>query len=103
MVHARFTFAQMKPGASIDEARKVWTKSITPASKAQKGFLGNLLLLNEKTREGIAITLWQSESAADAGEKSGHYQEQVMKFAAFIDVKKIETKRYDILETTIKL
>lgn len=86
MVHARFTFAKVKPDASIEEARKVWTKDITTASKAQKGFVGNLLLLNEETRDGIAITLWQSESAADAGEKSGHYQEQIMKFAAFIDL-----------------
>ncbi|MFB0559975.1 MAG: hypothetical protein ACETWM_01900 [Candidatus Lokiarchaeia archaeon] len=102
MVHARFTFATLKPEASVDEARKVWRDGITPAGKDQKGFVGNLLLLNEETREGMAISLWESESAADAGEKSGYYQEQVLKFAPLIDVEKIETKRYNILETTIK-
>jgi hypothetical protein len=103
MVVARVIFSKLKPNASIDEARKVWTKNITPAMKAQKGFVGNLWLFNEQTREGITISLWQSKSIVDANEKSGFYQKMVMEFAPFIDVQKIEMKVYDVLETTFKL
>ena len=79
MVVARLTFAKTKPGTSTDKIRNMWDESVIPAAMTQKGFCGGFLLsLGE---EGIAVSLWESKADAEAGEKSGYYQEQVKKIA----------------------
>ena len=79
---ARVTITQSKV-ESFDEMVKLFSESIVPAAKSQKGYLGILLLTNRETGKGISITIWESEEDAIANEKSGYYQEQVDKFKDF--------------------
>jgi heme-degrading monooxygenase HmoA len=79
---ARLTITQSKI-ESYDEMVKLYKESVVPAAKLQKGYLGILLLSDRKTGKGISISLWESEEAAIANEKSGYYQAQVDKFKKF--------------------
>jgi heme-degrading monooxygenase HmoA len=74
----RFTIAQVKSG-KMDELAQIYTESIVPAAKAQKGYRGAYLLTNTETGKAISITVWDSEADAIANEQSGYYQEQVAK------------------------
>ncbi len=75
---ARVTITQSKI-ESFDEIVKLYSESVVPAAKAQKGYLGILLLSNRETGKGMSIALWESEEDAIANEKSGYYQEQIAK------------------------
>lgn len=92
---ARLTFAKLKPDADLEEARKIWDESITPAAKAQKGFIGCFLLVTEEANDAIAVTLWDSKEDAAAGEQSGYYQDQVKKFGALLAAPP-ERKHYNV-------
>jgi heme-degrading monooxygenase HmoA len=59
---------------------KLFSESVVPEAKAQKGYLGVLLLTDRTTGKAISIAIWESEEDAIANEKSGYYQEQVDKF-----------------------
>ena len=76
---ARVTITQSKI-ESFDEMVKLYSESVVPAAKSQKGYLGILLLTNRETGKGMSIAIWESEEDAIANEKSGYYQEQVAKF-----------------------
>jgi heme-degrading monooxygenase HmoA len=76
---ARLTITQSKI-ESFDEMVKLYSESVVPAAKSQKGYLGILLLTDQTTGKAISIALWESEEDAIANEKSGYYQEQVAKF-----------------------
>lgn len=68
--------------AKIAEATTIYDTNIGPAIAANKGFRGALLLTDEKTGEGISITLWDSEAEGQAYESSGSYKAQVDKLRA---------------------
>lgn len=84
MVVARLSFVKLKPDADLDEARKIWDESLTPAAMSQKGYVGTFMLVSEDNNEGIALSLWETKQDGDAGEASGYYQEQVKKFASIL-------------------
>lgn len=79
---ARLTIMQIDM-EKIDEAIKLYKKSVIPAAKEQKGFRGAYLLADRKTGKGISITFWRNEEDAIANEKSRYYQEQLVKFVPF--------------------
>jgi len=79
---ARLTITQSKI-ESFDEMVKLFSESVVPAAKSQKGYLGILLLTDRTTGKAISIALWESEEDAITNEKSGYYQEQVNKFKDF--------------------
>jgi len=85
MVVVSMTTAKLKPDISLVEVRKIWDESIYPAIKDQKGYLGGFLLVSEQKDEGVSVGLWESKEDSEAIQKSGLYQEQVKKFAAFIE------------------
>ena len=95
MAFARLTFVKLKPDVSLEDTRKVWDESVTPAAKEQKGFIGGFLLVTEQRDEAVAVTLWESKDDALAGEQSSYYQDQVKKFAAFIAAPP-DRKHYDV-------
>ena len=76
---ARLTIVQVKID-KLDESVKVFEESVMPAAKSQKGYRGAYLLTAHQTGKGIAMTFWDSEENAIAGEQSGYYQEQLGKF-----------------------
>jgi len=92
MAVVSMTVSKLKPDASIEEARKIWDESVIPAIKDLKGFIGGFLLVSEEQDEGITVALWETKEDAEAMQKSGLYQEQVKKFAAFI--KSMESRKY---------
>jgi len=91
---ARLTITQAKT-ESLDEMVKLYSESVVPAAKSQKGYLGIMLLTNRETGKGLSIALWESEEDAIANEKSGYYQEQVNKFKRFYTAPPIR-EGYDV-------
>lgn len=79
---ARVTITQSKV-EKYDEMVKLYKEGVVPEAKAQKGYLGILLLTNRETGKSISIAMWESEEDAIANEKSGYYQKQVDKFKDF--------------------
>ena len=79
---ARVTITQSKV-ENFDEMVKLYSESVVPAAKSQKGYLGILLLTNRETGKSISVAIWENEEDAIANEKSGYYQEQVAKFKDF--------------------
>ena len=67
----------------IDEAIKLYRKSVIPAAKKQRGFTAAYLLSDRNTGKGMAITFWKSEEDALANERNLYYQEQLVKFITF--------------------
>ena len=46
-----------------DDAIKLWTQSIQPLIKKQKGYAGVSLLTNRKTGDGLSVSYWETEPA----------------------------------------
>jgi len=81
---ARLTIVPQIKVDRIDEATQFFEENIVPASKSQKGYRGAWLLIDRTTGKGVAITMWDSEKDAITNEKSGYYQEQLVKFMGFL-------------------
>lgn len=81
-MYARLTHLDVWPDKA-DEAIELYEKSVVPAAKSQKGFVGLYLLSDRTTGKGLAITLWESEEDALANEHNRYYQEQLVKFLEF--------------------
>ena len=81
-MYARVTSAQIDP-KNIEEFAKIYSESVVPAAKKQKGFRGISLMFNPKTGDGLSIGYWKNEEDAIATEKNLFYQEQVAKFIPF--------------------
>lgn len=81
-MYARITRSQVRI-EKVALSVKIIKESILPAAKAQKGYRGFYLFLNEKTGEGTTITLWDSESDCLASEENHYYQEQLIKLMNF--------------------
>jgi heme-degrading monooxygenase HmoA len=64
----------------LDEAITLFAESVIPAARTQRGFKDMYLLTDRATGKGLSIGFWESETDADANEKSGYYQEQLGKF-----------------------
>lgn len=79
---ARVLRSQLKID-KLEEAEKVFRKSVVPLCKKQKGFKGAYFMSNSKTGESMIMTLWKSEEDMLASEKSHFFQEQVTKFIPF--------------------
>ena len=55
---------RLKGDASkTDEAIKLWTQSIQPLIKKQKGYAVVSLLTNRKTGDGLSVSYWETEQA----------------------------------------
>ena len=81
-MYARVTELNMKPD-KVEEAIEIYRKSVVPAAKSQKGFVGLYLLSDRPTGNGMAITFWKTEKDALANEHNLYYQEQLAKFLDF--------------------
>ena len=81
-MYARVTELNIKP-ERIEEGIELYRKSVVPAAKSQKGFVGAYLLTNRPTGQGLAITFWKTEKDCLANEHNRYYQEQLAKFLDF--------------------
>jgi len=81
-MYARNTIFQIPPDR-IEEGVKLYRKSVLPEAKKQKGYCGDLLLIDNKTGKGNSITFWKTEKDAIANEESLYYQDQLVKFRGF--------------------
>lgn len=77
-MYARTVTIQVRPNM-VDEAQKLFSESVIPAAKQQKGFEGALLLSDPNSGKGMSVTLWETEADLKAGEGSGYFQEQIAK------------------------
>ncbi|UCC40672.1 MAG: antibiotic biosynthesis monooxygenase [Candidatus Aminicenantes bacterium] len=80
-----------------DEAIELFKNSIIPAAKSQKGFCGIYFFIDRKTGSGVSIAFWDSEEDAIANEKSGYYQEQLVKFMDFLATPSYIREGYDVV------
>ena len=76
---ARVTTVKVKP-EDVDEAVRLFDKSVMPAAEQEEGFMGALLLTREDGR-ALVIDLCDTVEHMRANERSGFYQSQVAKFA----------------------
>lgn len=66
-----------------DEGVRVFTESVVPAAKAQKGFRAAYLLGDKAAGRAVALTFWDDEASALANEENRYYQEQLIKFLPY--------------------
>jgi len=92
---ARLTKFQIKID-KIDEGAKFYKESVIPATKSQKGYEGAYLLIDSKTGNGAALTLWDCEEDALANEQKGFYQEQLVKFLDFLTAPSYIREGYEV-------
>jgi len=97
---ARLTMVPQFKMDQIDKATKFYEESIVPVSRSQKGYRESWLLIDRKTGKGIAITMWDSEEDAIANEKSGYYQEQLVKYMGFLVSPSYIREGYDVVLQT---
>ncbi len=80
---ARMTVMQGKPELA-EQATRIFSDSVIPAAKAQRGFKGAYFLTDPNTGKGMSLTLWETEDDLRAGESSGYFKEQTAKFAPLL-------------------
>jgi hypothetical protein len=81
-VHARVTFAQVKP-EDIEDSARLFEEGIIPAAREEEGFRGALFLVRDDGTV-MAIDLADSLDHLRANEKHGFYQAEVAKFRSRI-------------------
>ncbi len=92
---ARLTTFQMKTD-KIKEGTDLFNKSVVPSIKSQKGFKKVYLLVDDKTGDGVAVGLWDTEADALASEKNLFYQEQLIKFLGVLSDPTFIREGYDV-------
>lgn len=80
---ARTTVMQGRPD-TMNEAARIFSESVLPAAKLQKGFKGALFLTDPATGKGMSVTMWATEEDLKAGEASGYFKEQIAKFGPLL-------------------
>jgi len=63
----------------IDKLLEIYTKSIVPAAKKQKGYRGAHLLVDRENLKGISMTYWDSEADEKATGESQYGNDQLLK------------------------
>jgi len=69
-MYARVTRVQGPPEA-IEKAITFFKENVVPTTKATKGNVGQVLLVDRKTGTGVGITLWDTAQALGASEQMG--------------------------------
>ena len=80
-MYARITTVEVRRD-KIDDAIRIYSESVIPAAKLQKGYCQAMLLTDRKAGKGIAVAFWETEEDALANEKNKYYQNQLVKFIA---------------------
>jgi len=78
-MHARVVTVKSQVD-KMKDGIKIYTDSVLPAARQQKGFKGLILLTDSKTGKSITMTLWDTEADMVTGESSGYFKEQIGKF-----------------------
>ena len=81
-MHARVTFAQVKP-EDIEDSARLFGDGIIRAAREEEGFRGALLLVRDDGTV-MAIDLADSLDHLRANEKHGLYQAEIAKFRSRI-------------------
>src|SRR5437899_3041294 len=63
-MHALLIDGSLKPGKK-DEFMKIWQSQILKTLKQQKGYVEEILLMNEDGQQGVGVSLWQTKADAD--------------------------------------
>ena len=65
MTYARLTTVQADP-SKLDEGARYFREQSIPLAREQQGFQGGRLLVDRRSGKVQIVTLWESESAAQA-------------------------------------
>lgn len=94
-MHARVTQFKVNPrDIDLDIAQGVFERLVVPELRKQMGYEG-CYLLRMASGKGQLITLWESQEAAIASERSGFYAEQVEKLQPLLG-SPAELEHYDV-------
>ncbi len=63
----------------VDKLVEIYSNSIIPAAKKQKGYRGAKLLIDRENGKGISLTFWDSEEDENATGESQYYRDQLLK------------------------
>lgn len=86
---------QCRPG-QLDEALAVIRDNVAPTMRQQPGFKKILLLAAAESSRILSISVWESEEAMRAGERSdGYFQEALSRLAPFFIGSSI-VEHYDV-------
>jgi heme-degrading monooxygenase HmoA len=82
-MYARAVNIQFQPG-KVDEASRIVKDSIVPAMKGQKGFKGQLLLVQRETGKAMSINLWETDADLTTFESSPLYKQLLGKLGTLL-------------------
>lgn len=68
---------------TLSEAERLFREDALPAIRGQAGYEGAFLMLSPEGK-GMVLTIWDNAEAAQAGVKSGYYEELVARFVTFM-------------------
>ena len=77
---ARVIYGQAAPG-KLDEIFRLFAADVIPATTAEPGFVGLLLLGDAETNRTLSVGIWESDDALHASEHSGYLHTQMGKLA----------------------
>ena len=69
MTHVRLTTLQADP-SKLEDGIRLFREQALPTARQQRGFQGARLLVDRKSGKVVAVTLWESEEAAQASESA---------------------------------
>lgn len=84
----------------LEEAVKIYQKSVIPAAKKQKGYKGKLFFINKDDNKAISITLWETKADMKAGEIGDYLDAQFAKFDNLF-IEPPVTEHYEVSVNTV--
>ena len=70
-------------GDDFDIAQEMFERNVLPEMRKQTGYEGSYFLRTDRG-EGILVTLWEDEAAANASESSGPLGEQMALYIPYL-------------------
>ncbi len=82
-MHARVTAGRVQPG-QVAAVSRIVREELLPRAGTQPGFRGFVELADEASGSFQLLTLWETETAMEAGEAEGYYRSQLAKLGAVL-------------------
>ncbi len=88
-LYARVITFQLQPG-KIDTWMQITREAVGPVARQQQGYKGILSLIDKSANKIIGISLWETEAAMQAGERSSYVQEQLARVAPVLTASPVQ-------------
>ncbi len=92
-MYARVTNIRFSPTMSAEVVRVA--RGFAPILKEQRGFNGLNVLTDPSAGEGIIVSMWETEAAAEASEANSAYIGQLSMLSSFL-YERLAPKTYEV-------